>query len=267
MRTRISVALNGIELHSLDGAIVLQGVDEGAPSWNITTGNRASREGQYINGIEKRYRDVVVSFAIAETRDLIRRADILQRVCAWAAAGGDLTVSYRDRQRLRVVCAALPAVKTLTKWAEAYSITFRAYTVPYWESMDAESVTANAATSTSSVLTVRETAGGKLCFEATNSSGSQADTAVINCNGGSIGFLGLGLLNGEKLILDYDGKDIQRIRILNAAGTAYRSAMAKRTTGSSDDLILKQGSNTIVTGTGETNIPLGWKFYTYGRWE
>ena len=48
MRTRISVALNGIELHSLDGGIVLQGVDEGAASWNISAGNRAGNAGQHV---------------------------------------------------------------------------------------------------------------------------------------------------------------------------------------------------------------------------
>ena len=57
MRTRISVALNGAELHAIDAAIVLQGVDEGAASWNITAGNRAGNDGQHVNGVEKRYRD------------------------------------------------------------------------------------------------------------------------------------------------------------------------------------------------------------------
>ena len=52
MRTRISVALNGIELHSLDGGIVLQGVDEGAASWNISAGNRAGNAGQHVTSVE-----------------------------------------------------------------------------------------------------------------------------------------------------------------------------------------------------------------------
>ena len=260
MRTRISVALNGIELHSIDGAIVLQGVDEAAPNWNITAGNRAGNSGQHLNGIEKRYRDVTVSFAIAEKSDLIRRADIIQQVCAWAAAGGDLTVSYRDRQKLRVVCAALPAVKTLTKWAEAYSITFRAYQVPFWESMDEESATISAGTSGSATLRLQETGGGKASFEATNGSGSTVDSVTISANGKTMTFASLGLANGEKLIGDYDGKDIQRLRILN--GSTYRSVLDKRT--GADDILLNYGENTISVTSGAA---LSWKIYTFGRWE
>ena len=260
MRTKISVALNGIELHSIDGAIVLQGVDESAPNWNITAGNRAGNSGQRITGFEKRYRDITVSFAIAEKTDLIRRADIIQQVCAWAAAGGDLTVSYRDRQRLRVVCAALPAVKTLTKWAEAYSITFRAYQVPFWESMDEESVTINAGTSGSATLRIRETGGGKLSFVATNGSGSTVNSVTISANGKTMTFASLGLANGEKLIGDYDENDIQRLRILN--GSTYRSVLNKRT--GADDILLKYGGNTVSLTSGSA---LSWKIYTFGRWE
>ena len=263
MRTRISVALNGIELHSLDVRIVLQGVDEGAASWNITAGNRAGNDGQHVTSVEKRYRDVIVSFAIAEKRDLISRSDIIQRVCAWAAAGGDLTVSYRDRQKLRVICAQMPSVKTLTKWAETYSITFRAYDIPFWQSMDAENATVSATTSGSASIRVKESAGGKLCFEATNGSGGTVDTVSVSANGKTMAFSSLSLANGEKLIVDYDEKDIQRIRIKNTSNV-YRSAMAKRTTASADDIPLKTGGNTISVTSGAA---LSWNLYTYGRWE
>ena len=260
MRTKISVALNGIELHSLDGRIILQGVDEGSASWNITTGNRAGNSGQHVTGIEKRYRDVIVNFAIAEKRDMIQRANIIQMVCAWAAAGGDLTVSYRDRQKLRVVCTALPSVKNLDKWAETYSITFRAYQVPFWVSMDPESATISAGTSGSASLRVKESAGGKLCFEATNSSGSTVDAVTVGANGKTLTFSSLGLVNGEKLIGDYDDNDIQRLRILN--GSTYRSVLDKRT--GADDVLLNCGGNTISVTSGSA---LSWKVYTYGRWE
>lgn len=263
MRTRISVALNGIELHSIDSAIVLQGVDEGAASWNISAGNRAGNAGQHVNSVEKRYRDVVVSFAIAEKRDLIRRSDIIQRICAWAAEGGDLTISYRDRQKLRVICAQMPAVKTLTKWAESYSITFRAYDIPFWQNMDRESVTISAGTSGSATLRVKESAGGKLSFEATNGSGSTVDAVSVTANGNSLIFASLGLANGEKLIVDYDEKDIQRLRIKNTSNV-YRSVLAKRTVASNDDIPLKYGVNSISVTSGAA---LSWNLYTYGRWE
>jgi hypothetical protein len=264
MRTRISVALNGTELTSIDSAIVLQGVDEGAASWNITAGNRAGNPGQHVTSVEKRYRDVIVSFAIAEKRDLIRRSTIIQKVCEWAAAGGDLTVNYRDRQKLRVICAQMPAVKTLTKWAETYSITFRAYAVPFWQSMDPESKTISAGTSGSATLAVKESAGGKLCFEATNSSGSTVNSVnIVVVNGTGMAFASLGLANGEKLIGDYDENDIQRLRIKNT-NNVYRSVLDKRTIFSADDIMLKCGANTVSVSS---EAALSWNVWTYGRWE
>lgn len=260
MRTKITAALNGIELYSLDPAIVMQGVDEGAASWNVNAGNRAGNSGQHVNSIEKKTRDVVIQFAIAEKNDMLRRADVIQRVCAWAANGGDLTVSYRDRQKLRVRCVTMPAVKSLNKWAETYSITFRAFEVPFWESMDAESATMTAGTSKSATLRVKESAGGKLYFEATNSSGSTVNAVTVSANGKTMTFASLGLANGEKLIGDYDERDIQRLRILN--GTTYRSVLDKRT--GADDILLKCGSNTVSVTSGSA---LSWKIWTFGRWE
>ena len=252
MRTRISVALNGAELHAIDAAIVLQGVDEGAASWNIATGNRAGNDGQHVNGVEKRYRDVVVNFAIAEKRDLIRRANIIQQVCGWAAAGGDLTVSYRDRQKLRVMCLSLPAVKSPDKWAETYSITFRAYQVPFWQSVDAESAAISAGTSGSTSLRVKETGGGKLCFQATNSSGSTVNTFSISTGESIMSFSSLGLANGETLVIDHsdNGKRCDlRLRIRSTGGV-YRSAMNKRSTGSSDELTISPGTRTVSMSAG-----------------
>lgn len=262
MRTRISVALNGIELHSIDEAIVLQGVDEGSPSWNINAGNRANTIGQYVNSVEKKYRDVTVTFAIAEQRDLIRRHEILQQIFAWADKGGDLTVSYRDGQKLRVICTAMPAVKTLTKWAEIYSITFRAYEIPFWQSTDKTSVTIAATSSGNTTMRLRETGGGLLCFEATNSSGSTVNTLAVAANGRNFTFSGLGLANGEKLRGDYDDRGIQRIRI-QATGGTWRSAMAARATISNDDILLNPGANTVYVSSGEA---VSWQLYTYGRW-
>ena len=262
MRTKISVALNGIELHSLDEAIILQSLDEATPNWNITAGNRGNKTGQYVNSIEERYREIGITFAIDEKQDLIRRAEILQRVFAWAKAGGDLTVNYRDRQKLRVICTALPAIKTVTKWAETYSITFRAYGIPYWQSMDEESVTVAATASANATLQIRETGGGLLCFTAANASGSTVNTLAIAANNRHYSFANLGLLDGETMRVDYDENGLQRIRI-QASGGTWRSVMSKRETTSNDDIILNPGTNTVSMTSGSA---VTWRIFTKGRW-
>lgn len=263
MITRVSAALNMTDLSSVDPAIVLQSVKESPPVIEVTAGNRAGLDGQYIQRISKKTRDVTISFGILIPKtDPFNRAAVLQRVCAWAAAGGDLTVSYRDRQKLRVVCVELPEVAGVDQWTDVYSITFRAYAVPYWQSMDRESANLSATSSGSGTLTVKESGGGKLSFNAYNSSGSTCDTVTVTANGKSIAFSDLGLANGETLVVDYDDRDIQRLRIANS-GT-YRSVLAKRTAASADDIPLTFGANAFAVSAGKA---LAWELYTYGRWE
>ena len=260
MRTRLSVALNGVELDSIDPAICIQSIDEDAPNMDVSVGNRSGNNGQHLNGVYRKTMDVSIQFSIdAPKRETLRRAAILQQVTAWAASGGNLTINYRDRQKLRGACVGLPRIDGMDRWTSNYEIIFRAFQVPYWVSQDAESATISAGTSGSATLRLRESAGGKLCFEATNSSGSTVNAVTVSANGRTITFSSLGLVNGEKLIGDYDENDIQRLRILN--GSTYRSVLDKRT--GADDVMLNCGGNTVSV---TSEAALSWNVYTYGRW-
>lgn len=261
MITRLSAALNNAELHSIAPEICIQSINENAPSMDVSVGNRSGNIGQHLNGVYRKALDVSIQFSIdSPKREILRRVSILQQVAAWASSGGVLTVNYRDRQQLRVSCVGLFGIDGIDKWTSNYEVVFRALQVPYWVSQDAESTTISAGTSGSVSLRVKETGGGKLCFQATNSSGSTVNTASISANGKTISFSSLGLANGEKLIGDYDENDIQRLRILN--GSTYRSVLDKRT--GADDVLLKQGGNTVSVSSGAA---LSWNVYTYGRWE
>ena len=263
MRTRLSAALGGIELHSIDPAIYIQRINEGAPGIEVSAGNRAGNSGQHVNGIQRKTMDVSIQFSINLPKtEILRRAEILQQVNAWAAAGGNLTVNYRDRQKLRVKCISYPGIDGIDRWTENYEIQFRAFPIPYWQSMDAESVSISATASGNTAMWIRETGGGLICCEATNSSGSTVDTAAIAANGRNFTFSSLGLANGEKLRCDYDDDGIQRIRI-QASGGTWRSAMAARATISNDDILLNPGQNTVYVSSGAA---LAWQIWTYGRW-
>ena len=214
MRTKVSVSLDGTGLSELDQRLIIQSVNEQAPSWNIGAVNRFARYGQRVTSMEKRYREVVIQFAIAEHRDMIARESVLQRVRDWARGGGWLEISYRPFERLHVVCAAMPAVGGITKWAENYSLTFRAYGVPEWENKIPDSVETTGASGTAS-LTVLPSEGGPLRVEAANSSGSACETLSFSANGQSMAFASLALASGETFLLDYDEENRQRIRIRN----------------------------------------------------
>lgn len=265
MQTRVMASLNGVSMHQVDPSIIIQKVTEAAPSWNVTAGSKATLIGQRYGGTERRFREVQIAFAIAEMRNLQSRETVLQKVASWAAEGGALTLSYRPGQWLFVVCASLPAVNGIDAWAENYTITLRAYDKPYWENAAETTVTKTGASASISMNMANiSTDWSKLQIRAVNSSGSVCNTLQVTANGETFKMAGLGLANGETFEVDYDDKDIQRIRIRSSGGV-YRSALAKRTTDSADDLKVKPNvQNTIACSA---NVSLAWTMSTHGRWQ
>lgn len=243
-------------MHEVDPRIVIQSIDESTPSWNVTAVSRAGRIGQYYTGTERRYRDIVIKFAIRIIRDLPGREEVLQKVAAWATGGHTLTVSYREGQRLPVICSALPAVQGIDRWAEAYQLTLRAYGIPDWIAAEAETETASGSSGTAA-LEVTANGGGKLELSAVNSSSGNCNVVQVSVGTQVIRFENLGLAAGETLAVSYDDNDVMSAKI----GT--RSVLAKRTTASVDDIWLESGENTITYSSGQA---LGWIFGCYGRW-
>lgn len=261
MKTKTDVSLNGILLSDLDQKIIIQGIEEAAPSWNITATSLARRYGQRVTQREYRYRDVTVRFAIAEISNMQEREDILQAVRDWARNPGWMKVSYREGQRIWATCNAMPQVAGINRWAEAYAIVFRAWSMPEWEAEEADSATA-AGISGSTQITVQPSAGGPMRIEAGNSSGGICNAISVTAAGQTMSFGSLGLRHGETFVMDYDENGLQRIRIRSAAGI-WRSVLESRSEESVDDILLAQGTSAISFTAGAS---LNWRFYAYGRW-
>lgn len=259
MKTRTEVYLNGTALSSLDPSIVVQGVNEPAPNWNIPATSRGWKEGQRPGKTEKRYRDIQIRFAVAIIKDLTARENVIQKIRNWAEGGGWMEISYRPGQRIYTRIMAMPAINGIEKWAETYQMTMRAWEMPEWEYRDADRLTLTG-NSTSGTLKMKGH-GGKLRAEITNGSGSTCNTVTITAGGDSIAFSSLGLANGEKLIIEYNEKDRQILEI-EASGGTRRSVLNKRTGASSDDIRLSGGANTVTVAAGQS---LGWNLYAYGR--
>lgn len=256
MQTKVMAALNGVTMHEADSRVIIQEIDEQVPSWTPTAASRAGRIGQHYTGKEKRYRDVIVRFKIRTIGDCDAREKVIQAVAAWAAEGGELTVSYRAGEKLQVVCIATPVATNIQKWDTVYQVTFRAYDIPDWvnETPDRAEVSGK---SGETAIVVSSNGGGKLEAKITNSSGSTCNTLSFTANGQTIAFDSLNLQSGKNLILSYDSRDIQSIRIGSS------SAMAKRTTESADDIWMRRGNNSISFTAG---CALKWEFSCRGRW-
>ena len=96
-------ALNGASLSWLDERICVLDVQEDAPRLRLPA-FPLPLGGQFLSPVRESL-SVRVTFAIHE-EDPARRWSLLERVRAWAADGGLLTLDARPDQQLTVVCTA-----------------------------------------------------------------------------------------------------------------------------------------------------------------
>ena len=126
------VALGGVQLDSVDPAIVIQGIETQAGKDSVTSVPRGASGGSRVTGQRRDYLEIAVKFTINEkSYHPEARATVLEKVCRWASPGGVLTVNYKPGRQARVMCAQLPGEGDAAKRG-AYTVTFRAYGVPYW---------------------------------------------------------------------------------------------------------------------------------------
>ena len=174
------------------------------------------------------------------------RAELLEAVNAWASValpeygGAYLTAGFKPNRRLLVVLAQAPGESTLKDMTKEYSLTFRAYEVPYWEEANAQSTTiGTGASSAAGAILVGGSVRTPANVTLRNISGATINTATINIGGNIMSFSSLGLGANQSLVITHTNKGILRI----TAGSA--NAMSKRAATSADDFMIRPGSNGI----------------------
>ncbi len=255
------VALNGIQLDSLDSRILVQGVEEAAGKDQISAVSLFGGVGQRITNRHRDYLDVTVRFSLKiHKNDMQSRSDVFEAVNTWAATGGWLTVNYKDNRRLRVVCAQFPAAGDQWNWTGVYAIVFRAYTIPYWQQASANKLMATGSNITRQIG-VAGSVKTVLDISFTNTSGMSCASFTVSAGGSVISLSSLGLASGETLHIGHTEDGLLRIRIQN--GSSYRSVLDKRTSGSSDDLWVSPGLVTVNVSaqrTGSLTISCAGRF-------
>lgn len=257
MRTNISVSLNGVPLDSIDKSIITQDITEDTPAMNVATASRFGTYGQRVTTFEKRSTQVTVKFNIAE-RDLERRYLIAEKVRAWAANGGRLTLSCRPDRFLSVVCTALPGIEFKNSFDQEYAIRLTAFAVPEWQSIMPFSASVTEETDVVTKAIVNQgTAPTKLRFKLSNNSGKVLDECIVTVNGKHIELTGMSVPNGSDVTLTYTDDDIMQIRC------GADSLLDKRTADSADDLWLTHGANSVMI---ITDVPVTAMLTAIGRW-
>jgi len=240
------VQLGDQQLDELDNRIIITGVEEEAARLNYSAVSRFGASGQRVTSMHRDTLDVTVKFALKiKKNDLVARSELFEKVAGWAMEGGWLALNYRPNRRLRVVCVTLPAAGDQVAWETEYEITFRAYNVPYWQQASPVSLTVNSTKSMSRSMEIPGTAQSVLNLEFENISGMEINTLTVGTDESSFSFKSLGLKAGETLVINHTAEGLLRIRIRTAAGST-RSALAKRTEDSADDLTVSPGTATVT---------------------
>ena len=190
MRLKHRVALNGVQLDELDERVLALGVTEAAARLSITTANRFGG-GQRIASEQREPLDVTVTFGLrlrSSEDELIQRSELFEKVAAWAASGGWLTYNLRPDRRIYVHCAQLPAAGDQYDWASEYSITFRAYGVPYWQQVTPSTLTVNSTKAMNRTMEIPGTTKGVMDVSFENVSGMEISTLSIETGDAEFAF-------------------------------------------------------------------------------
>ena len=244
MELRHRVALNDVQLDELDERILVLGVNDGAGKETLNAVSRFGGFGQRVTVRHRDTLDVIVKFGLRiKAKDMEARAELFEKISAWAMGGGWLTLNYRPNRRIYVTCAQLPTAGDLADWVAEYSITFRAFGVPYWQQETPAQVKVNSTKGITRTLEVPGTAETVLDATFFNLSGMEIASFVIAAGGKRFVLENLGLGANEMLAIEHTAEGLLRIGIYSATN-AWRSVLGCRTAESSDDLIVQPGAVT-----------------------
>lgn len=247
MKLSRRIALNGSQLDAVDPSVVIRSIDPGVPHESISAVSRMGGSGQRVTGQHWEYLETAVTYAINLPKEqLAERRAVFDSVNDWALQKGMLTIPFMGEKHVAVDKVVIPDSGDLREWNGEFTITFRAYAVPFWQDDTATTATIAAADESAGTITVPGQVETVCDAEITNASGSTINTMSVAIGDSVMNFTDLGLANGEKLVIGHNGAMLY-IRIYTGA-SYYRRAMDKRT-GGSDDLYVKPGANAIaITG-------------------
>ena len=250
------VALGGVQLDELHDAIVIRSIDPGVTKESVSAVTRMGGFGQRMTGQHWDTLEVSVSYAIdIPKREMALRRQIFDAVNAWALKKGWLTVNWLENRRFYVDKVVLPGSGDMWAWTDEFTITFRAYNVPFWQ--DALPAQVSSGTAASGSVTVQVGGNVQSVLDVTfqNRSGMTINNFWVQANGNRITLSSLGLGGSSALTINHGTDGLLRIR---RDGTS----VYEKYTGA-DDLFVNPG-NVSVSFSADRAGTL--TVQSYGRW-
>ena len=250
------VSLGGVQLHELHESIVIRSVDPGVPRENVTAADRMGGFGQRITGEHWQTLEASVSYAIdiPKTR-LAERREVFDMVNTWALKKGWLWMNERPGKRMYVEKTVVPGSMDLRDWTDEYTITFRAYSVPFWQDATATTVKSKTLASGSVTAEIGGNVKGVIDVSFQNKSGKTIDNFWVQANGNRITMSNLGLGGSATLTISHTTTGLLQFKIgSTGVYTKYTGA---------DDLYVNPGNTTVTFSADRAGILT---VTNYGRW-
>lgn len=255
MISRYDVALNGQHMSDLDDNLLVLDVSYPEPSMSSNDTEFGYMDGtipgdQYITSTS-----VTITFEL-HIYDIAEREAVRQKVVSWAKEGGTLTVNDRVGQMLECKCTQYPSVSSVKNWTDTLSITFTAFVTPYWQEVDATTVTVAGINPSANLKTPGN--GGYAYVSCSVVAGGTLTSLKITVGDTYIELSNISISRGSTVSISYDS---EKHIVIKSGGT---SLLSKRTALSSDNLLAMSGETTRVSII--TNVTATTTFSVRGCW-
>lgn len=247
MNGRFEVWLDSQPMSGVAQNVLITDILEDPAEMDVQTYAKARGNGLYVGRRSRQSISVVVTFVIAEY-GTAQRKSAMQQLITWAKAGKYLSISDRPNQRLRVQVDGMPTIASAMRWLQECTITFTAYAFPFWEDEMPETIIVAAGKSATHYIPG-------------NADAAPVD-ATIQATGGSL------TVTTGSTTLSFSGVPAGAVTISHGDDNILRveaagaSILAKRTPGSSDDLLVTPGQTNSFCITGGSAV-----FTARGVWE
>ena len=251
MISRYGVFLNNIALNDIHGNLYVADIQYPGAAINNTKTVFAKRQGALLSRRYKERETVVILFLL-EIYNTAERQYAVQDVQDWAKNGGVLETSDRPNQILRVICESYPSILSALKWKDTLSITFSAYSLPYWQDKSATTVSVTNNTETARVPGNVAECGAPVDVTATLT--ASASSLVLGVGSKEITLSGLNFDSGDVVRVYHDDNMFLHI-------TRNGSSILDKRSGA-DDLAAVCGENNTFKVAG----PATAEFSVRGLW-
>ena len=253
MISRYEAVLNGKPLSAISADILILDIAYLPAEINFSLYRGAKRHGNRVYREYVDHRDVIITFAI-RAYGVQERQAICNAVQRWAKNGGILQTNDHEGQRLRCVLNSPPTIQSALRWTDPISMTFRAYSLPFWEDLIPTTLSLSGTSGNGNLYVPGSADGG--FFEAEAVPGETLTTLNLTANGKTLSLTGISVESGTAVRITYDENMIMSIM----AGST--SLLNKRS--GADDLPLKSGENNSLSFS--ANVSCSVTFKGRGLW-